>query len=107
MYSLLGKLKQGAPWREVATSLYGGQGSLGNGAAMRVPPVGAYFADDIAKVVEQAKLSAVVTHTHPEAVAGAVAVAVAAALAYRARASGALPSFQEFFAGVLAHVPAG
>lgn len=48
---------------------------------MRSAPIGAYFAADPAKVVEQTALASVVTHTHPEAIAGAVAVALAAALA--------------------------
>ncbi|MGX2994569.1 ADP-ribosylglycohydrolase family protein [Streptomyces sp. JNUCC 64] len=71
-------------WRESAAALFEG-GSLGNGAAMRVAPLGAWFSDDLDRAVEQAALSARVTHAHPEAVAGAVAVAVAAALAARAR----------------------
>jgi ADP-ribosylglycohydrolase len=50
---------------------------------MRVAPVGAYFADDLGRVVEEARASAEPTHAHPEAKAGAVAVAVAAAVAVR------------------------
>ncbi|MCX5331368.1 MULTISPECIES: ADP-ribosylglycohydrolase family protein [unclassified Streptomyces] len=67
-------------WPEFARELFGGEGSLGNGAAMRVAPLGAWFHTDLSRVVEQATLSAEVTHAHPEGVAGAVAVAVAAAL---------------------------
>ncbi len=70
-------------WREEAGALFGGQGSLGNGSAMRVAPLGAYFADDLSRVVEQAERSAGVTHAHPEAAAGAIAVAVGAAVAWR------------------------
>ena len=33
-----------------ALGLFGGKGSFGNGAASRVPPIGAYFADDLAAV---------------------------------------------------------
>src|SRR5690348_5672838 len=47
---------------------------------MRVAPLGAWFRDDLAVVGEQARLSALTTHAHPEAVAGTVAVAVAAAV---------------------------
>jgi signal transduction histidine kinase len=39
---------------------------------MRVAPVGAYFADDYGRVVDQARASALATHTHPEGIAGAV-----------------------------------
>lgn len=81
--------QEGASWRELAASVFDGRGSWGNGAAMRVAPLGAFFADDPAVspsasldlVAAEAAASAEVTHTHPEAVAGAIAVAVAAALA--------------------------
>lgn len=72
-------------WATYARALFGGEGSLGNGAAMRVAPLGAWFHQDLEQVVEQAALSAQITHAHPEAIAGAVAVAVAAALAANAR----------------------
>ncbi|MGW1374305.1 ADP-ribosylglycohydrolase family protein [Streptomyces sp. NPDC002446] len=73
-------------WESLATALFGGEGSLGNGAAMRVAPLGAWFHDDLDRVVEQAARSARVTHAHPEGVAGAVAVAVGAALSARGEA---------------------
>ena len=73
--------QEGGNWRELAAGSWDGRGSWGNGAAMRVAPVGAYFADDLDRVAEQATASAEVTHTHPEGVAGAFAVALAAALA--------------------------
>ncbi|MFD5749352.1 ADP-ribosylglycohydrolase family protein [Streptomyces sp. NPDC127033] len=69
-------------WRTLAPGLFEG-GSLGNGAAMRVAPLGARFAGDLGHVARQAVLSAEVTHAHPQGVAGAVAVAVAAALSVR------------------------
>lgn len=83
--TVLSRLRHGANWRAEAASLFGGTGSYGNGAASRVPPIGAYFADDLAAAVEHAARSAVVTHAHPEAVAGAIAVAVAAALSWQLR----------------------
>lgn len=70
-------------WRTLAGGLFDGGGSLGNGAAMRVAPLGARFAADLGLVAEQAARSAEVTHAHPQGVAGAVAVAVAAALSVR------------------------
>lgn len=105
MHRLLWEIKCGEDWSERAGSLFGGQGSFGNGAAMRVAPVGAFFADDIDAVVEQAARSSVITHTHDEAVAGAIAVAVAVAQAYRVRNSGAAPSRSEFLDLVLSYVP--
>jgi ADP-ribosylglycohydrolase len=74
-------------WKTIAPALFGGRGSFGNGAAMRVAPLGAYFADDLIKLIEQAELSAVITHSHPEGVAGAIAVALAAGLAWRYKSS--------------------
>jgi ADP-ribosylglycohydrolase len=68
-------------WRQLAAESWDGRGSWGNGAAMRVAPLGAYFADDPHTAAAEAALSAEVTHTHPEGVAGAVAIAVATALA--------------------------
>ncbi|GAA1011964.1 hydrolase [Acrocarpospora pleiomorpha] len=78
---MLRLVREGGDWRTLATGLFDGSGSWGNGAAMRVAPLGAWFAGDPARAVREAKASAQVTHTHPEAVAGAVAIAVAAATA--------------------------
>ncbi|HEY5836418.1 ADP-ribosylglycohydrolase family protein [Streptomyces sp.] len=72
--------QEGADWRELAAGLFNEQGSWGNGAAMRVAPLGAWYAGDPAEAAHQAELSAYPTHQHREAVAGATAVAVAAAL---------------------------
>jgi ADP-ribosylglycohydrolase len=94
-------------WREIAGSLFHGQGSYGNGAAMRVAPLGAYLADDPAGLVAQAARSSEVTHAHPDGIAGGVAVAVAAGLAWRCREEGRRPARNEFLDAVLAHVPDG
>ena len=105
MHRLLWEIKCGEDWSERAQSQFGGQGSFGNGAAMRVAPVGAYFAGDIDAVVEQAARSSLITHTHNEAVAGAIAVAVAVARAFELRASSSLPGRSEFLDLVLPNVP--
>jgi ADP-ribosylglycohydrolase len=89
------------PLGVLATETFGGEGSWGNGAAMRVAPLGAWFAGDPATAARVAAESARVTHTHPQGVAGAVATAVAASLA----ASGA--PVGELFAAVLEHTPQG
>lgn len=54
--------------------------SFGNGAAMRVSPVGFAF-DALQRVLDEAERSAVVTHNHPEGVKGAQATAAAVFLA--------------------------
>jgi ADP-ribosylglycohydrolase len=77
---LLSRIAQGESWRIVAPSLFGG-GSFGNGSAMRVAPLGAFFASDLSRVVGEAVASAEVTHSHHEGKAGAIAVAVATAIA--------------------------
>lgn len=48
--------------------------SWGNGSAMRVSPVGLY-ASSLEEALELARLSASVTHNHPEGIKGAMAVA--------------------------------
>jgi len=82
---ILRAISLGTPWREAARSAFGGQGSLGNGGAMRVAPLGAYFADDLDALVEQARASAEVTHAHPDGQAGAIAAALGAAYGWRWR----------------------
>lgn len=72
--------QEGADWRELAAGLFNGQGSWGNGAAMRVAPLGAWYAGDPVQASHEAEISAYTTHQHREAVAGAMAVAAAAAL---------------------------
>ena len=101
MHRLLNQIRGGEPWREAASSLFNGQGSFGNGSAMRVAPLGAYFADDLDRVAEQAELSSVITHKHPEAVAGAIAVAVSAALAWNCRNLKPAPAPDQFLCSVL------
>lgn len=85
---LLRDLSLGGEWRELSRTAFGGLGSFGNGAAMRVAPLGAFFADDPESIVEQSRLSAEVTHAHPEGIAGSIAVACAAAWAWRWNVSG-------------------
>ena len=79
-HSILRSIGEGQDWRDVASGAFDGMGSMGNGAAMRVAPVGAYFADDLDKVLYHARASAEVTHAHMEGIVGAMAAAVASAL---------------------------
>lgn len=84
---LLQALREGESWRDLAARQHGGQGSCGNGAAMRVAPLGAFFHADPPLLRSQAMLSAVVTHSHADGIAGAVAVATAAGAACRSHSS--------------------
>jgi ADP-ribosylglycohydrolase len=102
---ILDSIAEDTPWAEAARQAFDGKGSMGNGGAMRVAPVGAYFADDLDALVRNAQASAEVTHAHPEGQAGAVAVAAAAAFAWRSRE---LPASADGLLGfVLDHTPAG
>ncbi|MEU7019205.1 ADP-ribosylglycohydrolase family protein [Streptomyces sp. NPDC046203] len=104
MHDVLRRIGAGEPWREVVVGQFGGQGSWGNGAAMRAAPLGAWHAADLDAVAEQAARQAVVSHHHPEAVAGAVAVALAAALAARGRGERA-PARPDFLRAVADRLP--
>ncbi|GAA1409256.1 ADP-ribosylglycohydrolase family protein [Catellatospora coxensis] len=106
-FIILRRVRGGAPWQQAATEAFDGQGSCGNGAAMRVAPLGAYFPDDPARAAEQAVASAMVTHAHPEGVAGAVAVAVAASHACAGRLAGTRPKPGPFVDAVRALTPPG
>ena len=80
-HEILRAICKGRTWREVSAAAFKGTGSMGNGAAMRVGPLGAWFYDSAENAAEQASLSAEVTHSHIEGKAGAIAVGVAASLA--------------------------
>ena len=58
--------------------------SYGNGSAMRVSPVG-YYAQSLEEALALAKVSAEVTHNHPEGIKGAQATAAAILLARRGK----------------------
>ncbi|MCE9573531.1 MAG: ADP-ribosylglycohydrolase family protein [Deltaproteobacteria bacterium] len=104
--TVLTRIAAGAPWRREAARLFDGEGSMGNGAAMRAAPIGAYFAADLKRTCDQALRSAAPTHAHPDGAAGAVAVAVAAAVAADMAAHGALDG-DALLAAVHEHTPAG
>ena len=78
---VLTEIANGREWMEASRDAFGGEGSLGNGGAMRVAPLGAYFEGDPMRAVAEAERSAEITHSHLEGRAGAIAVAVAASTA--------------------------
>ncbi len=96
------QIAAGADWRTISPTLFG-SGSYGNGAAMRVAPIGGFFYNDLQRAAQEAQLSAVITHAHPEGQAGAIAVAVAAAIAVNTPC----PSGSDFLKEVLKFVPKG
>lgn len=68
----------GISYAEAARRLFGGEGSFGNGAAMRVAPLGLFFHNS-PDLYDQAGASAAVTHAHPVAQDGAAVQALAVA----------------------------
>lgn len=70
----------GSFYRWLLDPVAGPYGSWGNGAAMRVGPVG-FALDSVAAVLREAARSAAVTHNHPEGIKGAQATALAVFLA--------------------------
>ncbi len=70
-YSLL-RLKRGMPWDQSGLD---DEQTQGNGAAMRVAPVGLLHCRNLDQLPEAARLASIMTHRHPEAIAGAIAVA--------------------------------
>ena len=85
-HTILRNIAEGKDWQKAASEVFDGMGSMGNGGAMRAAPIGAYFADDLDKVMYEARKSAEVTHSHIEGIVGALAVAVAAALIWNKKA---------------------
>ncbi len=96
---------EGVPWRVTSREAFDGQGSMGNGSAMRIGPLGAWFADDLDRAVKEARASAIVTHMHPEGVAGGVATAVAAGMAWRLRGKTSEEAAEGFFNEVHKRTP--
>jgi poly(ADP-ribose) glycohydrolase ARH3 len=76
--AVIQEMGSGGDYRSVAQQYFPG-GSYGNGAAMRVAPVGLFFRDEHERVLEQARLSALPTHVHPLGVEGAELLALAVA----------------------------
>jgi poly(ADP-ribose) glycohydrolase ARH3 len=72
--------QRGISYVEAAKSLFGGTGSLGNGAAMRIAPLGLFFHNSD-HLYEEACASAEVTHAHSVGKDGAAVQAWAIAQA--------------------------
>jgi poly(ADP-ribose) glycohydrolase ARH3 len=67
---------------DAATIMFS-DGSYGNGAAMRVAPIGVRFANEPDVITAQARESALATHRHPLGIDGAVLLAHGVAFAIR------------------------
>ena len=100
---LLIDMIEGGDWRVLSKAMFGG-GSFGNGGAMRVAPLGAYFADDMDALIKNARLSAEVTHAHAEGIAGAIVVAVSSSVAVSYHGKDKL-TIPDFIDQILPHIP--
>jgi poly(ADP-ribose) glycohydrolase ARH3 len=81
--TVLRLVRSGLHPHEAARSLFGGEGSQGNGAAMRIAPVAVRYAYERAALERAAWESARATHAHPLAIDAAVVQAAAIAAALR------------------------
>ncbi len=80
IFSMVERL--GITYAEAARGLFGGTGSFGNGAAMRIAPIGLFFHNS-PDLYEEACISASVTHAHPVGKDGAAVQAKAISLAVK------------------------
>ncbi len=83
-------LRSGTPWYEASEQVFGGEGSYGNGAAIRVLPM-VFVSRSFLDLAINASRQARVTHAHPLGVEGAVLLASAQFLAFRGEALEILP----------------
>jgi len=74
-------ISSGDDWDKASQRLFGGKGSFGNGAAMRIAPVGCFYYDNPDKLREVACRSSQITHSHELGKRGALLQAYAVALA--------------------------
>ena len=88
IFGVMRRIESGMPANMVGTD------SWGNGAAMRIAPVGMFFYDDDRRLIDMAVHTAEITHTHPAGVAGAVAQAMAVGRAVRHALSGGVFSVE-------------
>jgi poly(ADP-ribose) glycohydrolase ARH3 len=76
MRRLVGLWREGRDHRDAVTAVFP-EGSYGNGAAMRVAPVGLLWVHDLEQVITSARRSAEVTHAHVIGIDAAVIQACA------------------------------
>ncbi len=98
----LRRIREGESWEEASGKLFGGKGSYGNGAAMRVAPVGIFYYDNADKLREIAYKSSHVTHSHELGKEGAALQAFSIALAVQGTEKEAmLHDLKEFVKNVI------
>lgn len=83
---LLKRIRQGNHWRIANCSIYP-DGSFGNGAAMRAPVIGLFYAGRDDELIEAARVSSRITHAHILGIEGAVLLACATAEAIQSKSA--------------------
>ncbi len=100
---VLTALQRGADWQKTGSMLFP-EGSFGNGAAMRIAPVGLVYGHlDAQQLTAKVKAAVSMTHIHREAIETAVLQARAIGLLRQATQP---PDAQEFIAGLIDYLPA-
>jgi len=92
---VLRRIREGESLADASGKLFGGKGSYGNGAAMRIAPVGLFYFDTPDMLWEIAYKSANITHSHELGKAGAALQALAVALAVRGQKEDMLLKLKE------------
>ena len=95
IFGVMERLAAGTRWDRAGTD------SFGNGGAMRVGVLGAFYADDLEACAQAALDQCRITHHHPQGLAGAVAQALAVRMACQLGAQNKIPS-PEFFLATIA-----
>ena len=75
IFGVMERIREGRAWDQVGTD------SFGNGGAMRVGVLGAFYADDHQALINAALDQCRITHHHPQGLAGAGAQALSVGLA--------------------------
>ena len=99
-------LRAGVPWDQTGEMVFSG-GSFGNGAAMRIAPVGVLFFDQPDKLNRVAQDSSRITHTHPLGIMGGVIQARGVAQAFSHDPTSGSLDPESFLAEVEGFFPAG
>jgi ADP-ribosylglycohydrolase len=94
------RISQGVPWGQAGTPAP----AAGNGAAMRVSPIGLFYWNDLQLLIQSAKDQAVITHQAPIAIGGAVAVALAVSMCVNASGSTTNPREPGWWAWLWLHL---
>ena len=102
---ILREIGEGGDWKTISQGVFEGMGSMGNGASMRVSPIGAYYFDDLKKVKDLAEQSAEITHSNIEGITGAIAVAIGTAIATRLKLENKTMEPNAFIQQIVAELP--